>query len=223
MIICILFFEMNLGTGEGSPHFTPSLLVPESVWFMFLSRRHQSKESCTVHLAPRAGPVRHSSTPSTCIGTSAARALAWICFGPLDPLKGPLCRCAALWTGLVVGVAYTLFARAMYRQQLAALQRELAAEHGAHLQAHRQPPPQPPLPPAADTPRRAVPSLAAPCAPAPPYHTPGDGMRFQEDGIICCHWSYAHRQLASLGMEAGVVVRPYVVTWRRLVGSQELP
>ena len=29
---------------------------------------------------------------------------------------------AALWTGLVVGVAYTMFARAMYRQQLAAIQ-----------------------------------------------------------------------------------------------------
>lgn len=35
----------------------------------------------------------------------------------------------ALWTGLVVGIAYTLFARAMYRQQLAALQREMMREH----------------------------------------------------------------------------------------------
>lgn len=34
----------------------------------------------------------------------------------------------ALWTGLVVGIAYTLFVRAMYRSQLAALQREQARE-----------------------------------------------------------------------------------------------
>ena len=58
----------------------------------------------------------------------------------------------------MVGVAYTLFARAMYRQQLAALQRELAAEHAAHAlqQAHfRQPMPPPPPPAAPDMPRRA--------------------------------------------------------------------
>lgn len=30
----------------------------------------------------------------------------------------------------MVGIAYTLFARAMYRQQLAALQREMLREHG---------------------------------------------------------------------------------------------
>ncbi|KAK9817576.1 hypothetical protein WJX74_000863 [Apatococcus lobatus] len=34
----------------------------------------------------------------------------------------------ALWTGLVVGIAYTLFVRAMYRSQLAAVQREQARE-----------------------------------------------------------------------------------------------
>ena len=31
----------------------------------------------------------------------------------------------ALWTGLIVGLAYTGFARAMYRTQLAAIQREV--------------------------------------------------------------------------------------------------
>ena len=35
----------------------------------------------------------------------------------------------ALVAGLIVGVGYTLFARAMYRQQLAALQREYLREH----------------------------------------------------------------------------------------------
>lgn len=55
---------------------------------------------------------------------------------------------AALWTGLVVGVAYTLFARAMYRQQLAALQRELQREQHAGLPAAALP-----LPPPGDTPR----------------------------------------------------------------------
>ena len=42
----------------------------------------------------------------------------------------------ALWTGLIVGLAYTGFARAMYRTQLAAIQREVCfvpAEHGAIL------------------------------------------------------------------------------------------
>ena len=39
----------------------------------------------------------------------------------------------ALWTGLVVGIAYTMFARAMYRQQLAVLQREMAREQHQHL------------------------------------------------------------------------------------------
>ncbi len=39
----------------------------------------------------------------------------------------------ALWTGLIVGIAYTMFARAMYRQQLAVLQREMAREHQQHL------------------------------------------------------------------------------------------
>ena len=57
----------------------------------------------------------------------------------------------------MVGVAYTLFARAMYRQQLAALQREMAAE-AAHSQ-HRQQPLPPPAP-AADTPRCAAVSIA---------------------------------------------------------------
>ena len=33
----------------------------------------------------------------------------------------------ALWTGLIVGLAYTGFARAMYRTQLAAIQREVRA------------------------------------------------------------------------------------------------
>ena len=32
----------------------------------------------------------------------------------------------ALWTGLIVGLAYTGFARAMYRTQLAAIQREVS-------------------------------------------------------------------------------------------------
>ena len=35
----------------------------------------------------------------------------------------------ALVAGLIVGVGYTLFARAMYRQQIAALQREYLREH----------------------------------------------------------------------------------------------
>jgi hypothetical protein len=39
----------------------------------------------------------------------------------------------ALWTGLIVGIAYTMFARAMYRQHLAVLQREMAREHQQHL------------------------------------------------------------------------------------------
>ena len=34
----------------------------------------------------------------------------------------------ALWTGLIVGLAYTGFARAMYRTQLAAIQREVSAQ-----------------------------------------------------------------------------------------------
>ncbi|KAK9815160.1 hypothetical protein WJX73_009205 [Symbiochloris irregularis] len=40
----------------------------------------------------------------------------------------------ALWTGLIVGLAYTGFARAMYRTQLAAIQREMARdrERGPH-------------------------------------------------------------------------------------------
>ena len=45
----------------------------------------------------------------------------------------------ALWTGLVVGIAYTMFARAMYRQQLAMLQREMLREHQQHLPAQRSP------------------------------------------------------------------------------------
>ncbi|EIE27490.1 hypothetical protein COCSUDRAFT_45883 [Coccomyxa subellipsoidea C-169] len=45
----------------------------------------------------------------------------------------------ALWTGLVVGIAYTMFARAMYRQQLALLQREMLREHQQHLPAQRSP------------------------------------------------------------------------------------
>jgi hypothetical protein len=36
----------------------------------------------------------------------------------------------SLWTGLIVGVAYTLFVRLMYRSQMAALHREYAREHG---------------------------------------------------------------------------------------------
>ena len=49
----------------------------------------------------------------------------------------------------MVGIAYTLFARAMYRQQLAALQREMAREHAAVVPAHLLPQGQP----AGDTPR----------------------------------------------------------------------
>lgn len=45
----------------------------------------------------------------------------------------------ALWTGLVVGIAYTMFARAMYRQQLALLQREMLREHQATLPQQRSP------------------------------------------------------------------------------------
>lgn len=45
----------------------------------------------------------------------------------------------ALWTGLVVGIAYTMFARAMYRQQLALLQREMLREHQQHLPPQRTP------------------------------------------------------------------------------------
>ncbi|KAK9917471.1 hypothetical protein WJX75_004708 [Coccomyxa subellipsoidea] len=45
----------------------------------------------------------------------------------------------ALWTGLVVGIAYTMFARAMYRQQLAMLQREMLREHQQHLPAQGSP------------------------------------------------------------------------------------
>ncbi len=48
----------------------------------------------------------------------------------------------------MVGVAYTLFARAMYRQQLAALQRELQREQHAALPVSALP-----LPPPGDTPR----------------------------------------------------------------------
>ena len=39
----------------------------------------------------------------------------------------------------MVGIAYTLFARAMYRQQLAALQREMAREHGVASYAQTLP------------------------------------------------------------------------------------
>ncbi|BDA48648.1 hypothetical protein COCOBI_12-3290 [Coccomyxa sp. Obi] len=45
----------------------------------------------------------------------------------------------ALWTGLVVGIAYTMFARAMYRQQLALLQREMLREHQQHIPPQRTP------------------------------------------------------------------------------------
>lgn len=45
----------------------------------------------------------------------------------------------ALWTGLVVGIAYTMFARAMYRQQLALLQREMLREHQQHAPPQRTP------------------------------------------------------------------------------------
>lgn len=34
----------------------------------------------------------------------------------------------SLWTGLIVGIAYTIFVKLMYRSQLAALQREQARE-----------------------------------------------------------------------------------------------
>lgn len=39
----------------------------------------------------------------------------------------------SLWTGLIVGVAYTLFVRLMYRSQVAALHREYAREHPGAL------------------------------------------------------------------------------------------
>jgi hypothetical protein len=34
----------------------------------------------------------------------------------------------SLWTGIIVGIAYTLFVKLMYRSQMAALQREFARE-----------------------------------------------------------------------------------------------
>lgn len=46
----------------------------------------------------------------------------------------------ALWTGLIVGLAYTGFARAMYRTQLAAIQREIARDRERAAQGHNDSP-----------------------------------------------------------------------------------
>ncbi len=71
----------------------------------------------------------------------------------------------ALWTGLVVGVAYTLFVRAMYRSQLAALQREQAREQERRAAAA--------APAAEGSPGPASPnSDASPVGPQPPAPPP---------------------------------------------------
>ena len=99
-------------------------------------------------------------------------------------INKPPCACAAaLWTGLVVGIAYTLFARAMYRQQLAALQREMAREQATVLPAHALP-----HGPPAETPRwgeDADPMPASPCSSTTSLCVAGALLRGVTAAAVC--------------------------------------
>ena len=72
----------------------------------------------------------------------------------------------ALWTGLVVGIAYTLFVRAMYRSQLAAIQREQARER--EIRAAAAAPAQAGSPGAGSSSDGGSPPAAGQTPPAPP-------------------------------------------------------